>query len=112
MYGLSVDDEVYLSLQYNDHQMIFGPAGLGIYYVVASADLTGEDISFYISYSFDGILAEQHCRLDVFCHLGLYFFKLDYKSMKNRNIDQMYIDLDQKFARNSTDFVLILRLEI
>ena len=112
MYGLSVDDEVYISLHYDDHQMIFGPAGLGIYYMVTSADLAGKDIFFYISYSFDGVLAEQHRRLDVFCHLGLYIFNLDYKTTKNRNMDQMYRCLDQKNELDSTDFVLILRLEI
>jgi hypothetical protein len=67
---LPIDDDLDVSLQYNDHQMVFGLTGLAVYNVVFAFDFTGEDVFIYISDLYDIFSPEQN---GWFLWFGLFF---------------------------------------
>jgi hypothetical protein len=51
--SLSIDDHADVSLDDDDYEVIFRFSGFGVYDVVFSFDLAGENVIVYVSDSFD-----------------------------------------------------------
>ena len=63
---LSVNDDLYVSFEYKDHEVVFRLARRVVTDVVSALYLTCEDVVVYVSDAGDVPGAENHCGLSLF----------------------------------------------
>ena len=61
----SIDNQIDISLDYNDDEVVFGLSWFGVYDMVRSLYFAGKNIVINVSHPFDGFLAEEDCWLGV-----------------------------------------------